>query len=165
MLSQNILSSPIQTIQYIRLTGKQGSSEMTWVYTQSKNSIHCKQNLSDIKKVAYIMWSKVEQNGGCVLLFLSPFRCSRLWSCGFSSIRCNTPTVEASCMHISSHLPVQHNHQSKGEAKQKVVHAEPNVLFYNTNRPAALKSTPLPRLLLFWWQKLNSHSMAEKKKN
>lgn len=103
------------------------------------------------------MWSKVEQNGGCVLLFLNSFRCSTLWSCGFSSLRCNTPTVEACCTRISSHLPVQHNRQSKSEAKQKVVHAEPNVLFYNTNRPAALKSTPLPRLLLFRWHKLNSH--------
>lgn len=68
----------------------------------------------------------------------------------FSAFRCNTPTVEA-CMQ-KSHLPVQHNRQSKTEAKQKVTLKslrKPNVLFYNTNRPVGLKCTRSLRLLLF----------------
>lgn len=85
--------------------------------------------------------------------------CSRFWTLfsaahfdlvGFFCICCNTPTVEA-CMQ-KSHLPVQHNRQSKTGAKQKVTLKslrKPNVLFYNTNRSVGLKCTRSLRLLLF----------------
>lgn len=64
------------------------------------------------------MWRKVEQNDGCLPSFLDSSVQNNFDLVGFFSICCNTPTVEA-CMQ-KSHLPVQHNRQSKTEAKQKV---------------------------------------------
>lgn len=108
------------------------------------------------------MWRKVEQNSGCLLLFLDSFQCSTLWSCGFfQHFAVTHPLLRLACRNHTCLCSTTAKAKLK-LSKKSLSRASENQTYSFTTQTGlwvwnALVHSGCSCFFFFWSQKLSSH--------